>query len=94
MVQKIIFLLFMVEDNKTQKINTKDLLDSHYFSKKQKTFDILKAQFYATQSVFNKRKIPFRSFVIKKEMKKHLVSCLLFYVRDNYVRKSTWYQSI
>ena len=55
------FTFFMVEDIKTQKINTKDLLDTHYFLKNKKTLDILKAQFYATQSVFNKRKIPFRA---------------------------------
>ena len=76
------FTFFMVEDIKTQKINTKDLLDSHYFLKNKKTLDILKAQFYATQSVFNKRKIPFRSFVIKKRNEETLGELFTFFMLE------------
>jgi len=76
------FTFFMVEDIKTQKINTKDLLDTHYFLKNKKTLDILKAQFYATQSVFNKRKIPFRSFVIKKRNEETLGELFTFFMLE------------
>ena len=76
------FTFFMVEDIKTQRINTKDLLDSHYFLKNKKTLDILKAQFYATQSVFSKRKIPFRSFVIKKRNEQTLGELFTFFMLE------------
>ena len=78
----------MVEDSKQQKLNTKDLLDTHGYLKNKNTSDILKAQFYATQSVFKKRKIPFRSFIVKKS-EETLGELFTFYVRNDYVRKSS-----
>ena len=44
--------------------------------------DILKAQFQATQSVFNKRKIPFRSFVIKKRNEETLGELFTFFMLE------------
>ena len=79
------FTFFLVEDTKTQKLETNYLLDSHYFLKNKKTLDILKAQFYATQLVFNKRKIPFRSFIIKRRNEETLGELFTFFMLETIV---------
>ena len=76
------FTFFLVEDTETQKLNAKNLFDSHYYLKNKKSLDILKAQFQATQSVFNKRKIPFRSFVIKKRNEETLGELFTFFMLE------------
>ena len=80
--QNNFFTFFLVEDTGTQKINAKNLFDSHSYLKNKKTFDILKAQFYATQSVFKKRKIPFRSFIIKKRNEETLGELFTFFMLE------------
>ena len=52
------------------------------FFKNKKSLDILKAQFYATQSVFKKRKIPFRSFIIKKRSEETLGELFTFFMLE------------
>ena len=63
---KIIFIhFFMLKIIILKKI----IMNNYSFSKlfkKEKISDILYAQFRATKNVFQKKKIPFRSFVIKK----------------------------
>ena len=76
------FTFFFVEDTETQKINTKNLFDTHYYLKDKKTFDILRAQFQATQSVFKTRKIPFRSFIIKKRTEETLGELFTFFMLE------------
>ena len=76
------FTFFLVEDSETQKINTKNLIDSHCFLKNKKSLDILKAQFQATQSVFKRRKIPFRSFIIKKRNEETLGELFTFFMLE------------
>ena len=76
------FTFFLVEDTETQKLNAKNLFDSHYYLKNKKSLDILKAQFQATQLVFNKRKIPFRSFVIKKRNEETLGELFTFFMLE------------
>ena len=67
----IIFLLFFrVENRSSKKLNKKYLKNSHAYLSNKNTNDILKAQFEATQNIFRAKKIPFRSFVVKIEMKK------------------------
>jgi glucose-6-phosphate isomerase len=76
------FTFFLVEDKNTNKIKRKDLLDSHKYLGNKKTGDILAAQFYATQSVFKKKKIPFRSFVIKKRNEETLGEIFTFFILE------------
>ncbi len=76
------FTFFLVEDKNTNKIKRKDLLDSHKYLGSKKTGDILAAQFYATQSVFKKKKIPFRSFVIKKRSEETLGEIFTFFILE------------
>ena len=76
------FTFFLVEDGDTFKIKRKDLLDSHKYLGNKKAGDILAAQFYATQSVFKKRNIPFRSFIIKKRSEETLGEIFTFFILE------------
>ena len=42
----------------------------------------MKAQFYATQSIFKKRKIPFRCFVVKKRDEQTLGELFTFFILE------------
>ena len=75
------FTFFMVEEKKTERIN-KDLLISHKFLMNKSIGEVLKAQFYATQSIFNRRKIPFRSFMIKKRSEETLGELFTFFILE------------
>ncbi len=79
------FTFFKVEDKKTIIIPKKELLNSHKHLENKKTGDILNAQFYATQSVFKKRKIPFRSFVIKKRSEETLGEIFIFFILETII---------
>jgi glucose-6-phosphate isomerase len=76
------FTFFMVEETKTNKIKKKNLLNSHNYLKNKSMGEILKAQFYATQSIFRKRKIPFRSFVVKKRNEEALGELFTFFILE------------
>ena len=76
------FTFFIVEESKTNKIKKDNLLNSHNYLKNKSMSEILKAQFYATQSIFKKRKIPFRSFVIKKRNEEALGELFTFFILE------------
>ena len=76
------FTFFMVEESKTNKIKKENLLNSHNYLKNKSMGEILKAQFYATQSIFKKRKIPFRSFVVKKRNEEALGELFTFFILE------------
>ena len=59
------FTFFRVEEKVSNK-SIKNTNNLPIFIKKY-SHDILKAQFEATQNVFKKRKIPFRTFIIKRD---------------------------
>ena len=54
----------------SQKINNNLILSSQNYLKNKKISEILISQKLASENVFKKQKIPFRSFEINKEMKK------------------------
>ena len=80
--KNIFFTLFFVKDKSTTKIKNINLLKSHFFLKNKSMYDIKKAQFEATQKVFDKKNIPFRSFIIDKRKEETLEIVHLFYIRD------------
>ncbi len=79
------FTFFIVEDKKTNKIKKNELLKSHSYLRNKRTGDILNAQFYATQSVFRSRNIPFRSFVIKKRTEETLGEIFTFFILETII---------
>ncbi len=80
--KKNFFTFFYVMDNDLKKIENKSLLDSHKYLRNKKISDILYSQFRATQNVFLKKKIPFRSFIIKKRDEKTLGELFAFFILE------------
>ena len=80
--KKNFFTFFYVMDNNSKKIENKSLLNSHKYLRNKKMSDILYSQFRATQNVFLKKKIPFRSFIIKKRDEKTLGELFAFFILE------------
>ena len=76
------FTFFRVEDKSSNKINSKNLKKTFSYLANKDTNDIIKAQFEATQNVFKKKGIPFRSFIIKKRDEKTLGELLCFFILE------------
>ena len=80
--KKNFFTFFYVMDNDSKKIENKSLLNSHKYLKNKKISDSLYSQFRATQNVFSKKKIPFRSFIIRKRDEKTLGELFAFFILE------------
>ena len=76
------FTFFYVKEKNSEKIKNNNLLLSQKFLKNKNLSDILYAQKKATESVFNKKKIPFRSFEIKKRDEKTLGELFCFFILE------------
>ena len=80
--QNNFFTFFFVKDRETQKINNSRILFSQNFLKNKNLSDIIYAQKKATENVFIKKKIPFRSFEIKKRDEKTLGELFCFFILE------------
>ena len=80
--KKNFFTFFYVMDNNLKKVNNRFLLESHKYLRNKKISDVLYSQFRATQNVFLKKKLPFRSFVIKKRDEKTLGELFAFFILE------------
>ncbi len=80
--KKNFFTFFYVMDNNSKKIDSETLLNSHKYLRNKKVSDVLFSQFRATQNVFLKKKIPFRSFIIKKRDEKTLGELFAFFILE------------
>ena len=69
-------------DKLPKKIDNDILLSSHKYLRNKKISDVLYSQFKATQNVFLKKKIPFRSFIIKKRDEKTLGELFAFFILE------------
>lgn len=76
------FTFFYVKEKGLNKIDNSNLLKTHNFLKNKNTNDVLYAQFKATESVFYKKKIPFRSIVVKKRDEKTLGELFTFFILE------------
>ena len=76
------YTFFFVKENSSTKIKTDKLLDSHRYLKNKNLNKILEAQFLATQMVYKKKKIPFRSFVIDKRSEQTLGELFTFFILE------------
>ena len=80
--QNNFFTFFYSHDEKSNKINNIHLLKSKNFLKNQKVSNIILAQKKATENVFRKKNIPFRSFEIKKRDEKTLGELFSFFILE------------
>ena len=76
------FTLFYLHDKKSDKINNNTILKSQSFLKDKKLSNIIYAQMKATENVFKRKKIPFRSFEIKKRDEKTLGELFCFFILE------------
>ena len=83
------FTFFFVKDNKSLKINSKNLLNSHNFLRNKNLNDICYSQYLATEKVFKQRKIPFRSFVLKNKNEETLGELFTFFILETIILGKT-----
>ena len=76
------FTFFMVDEKSSIKIRNKFLTKKYSFLYNKRSFKILKAQFQATQNIFKKKKIPFRTFIIKERSEKVLGDLFSFFILE------------
>ncbi len=76
------FTFFFVNNESSDKIINKDILNSHYYLKNKNVFKIREAQLLATQKVFKKKNIPFRSFLLNKRNEKSLGELFTFFILE------------
>ena len=76
------FTFFFVHEKGSQKIIDKNILSSKKFLKKKRLMDITYAQKQATENIFKKKGIPFRSFEIFKRDEKTLGELFNFFILE------------
>ena len=76
------FTFFFVREKNSQKMNNNKILDTYAFLKNKNINDICYSQFLATQKVFKKKKIPFRSFFIENRNEKILGELFIFFILE------------
>ena len=76
------FTFFYSQDTKSDKINYKWLQKTHNYLKDKSFSKIIYAQKSATEKVFNKQKLPFRSFKIKKRNEETLGELFCFFILE------------
>ena len=76
------FTFFFVREKNSQKMNNDKILDTYAFLKNKNINDICYSQFLATQKVFKKKKIPFRSFFIENRNEKILGELFIFFILE------------
>ena len=76
------YTFFSVLEKNSVKINNKYLLKSHYYLKNKKLNKIINSQMIASQNVFNKKKIPFRSFEVLERNEESLGEIFCFFILE------------
>ena len=76
------YTFFDVENNFSEKINQSKLLKSHLYLKGKSLVDIKTSQFNATEKIFRLKKIPFRTFLVKKRSEETLGELFIFFILE------------
>tara|TARA_B100000686_G_scaffold856_1_gene1028 strand:+ start:26 stop:1186 length:1161 start_codon:yes stop_codon:yes gene_type:complete len=76
------FTFFDVFSKKSEKINNFNLLNSHSYLKNKSINEIILAQRLATEKIFKTKKIPFRSFFLKKKNEQTLGELFCFFILE------------
>ncbi|MBD1136735.1 glucose-6-phosphate isomerase [Pelagibacterales bacterium SAG-MED49] len=80
--KKNFFTFFYVNEHKSEKLNNSQILSTKDYLKNKNLQDIIFAQKKATENVFNKKNIPFRSFEIIKRNEKTLGELFCFFILE------------
>ena len=76
------YTFFFTEEIFSQKIRNQEISKSHSYLKNKNLNDVLYNQFIATQSVFTKKNIPFRSFEIEKRNESTLGILFTYFILE------------
>ena len=76
------YTFFFAREAQSNKIINNNLLRTHYFLKNKSLEEIKYAQFSATEKVFKKKNIPFRTFLIKKRNEETLGELFVFFILE------------
>ena len=76
------YTFFIVKEKKSIRLNPKLLFNDFNFLKSKNIYEILNAQRIATENIFKKKQIPFRSFVIKKRNEETLGKLFCFFTLE------------
>ena len=80
--QNNFYTFFYVDEKKSEKLNNKIILPSHKFLKNKSISKIIYSQKKASENIFLKKNIPFRSFEIKKRDEKTLGELFSFFILE------------
>ena len=76
------FTFFSTQDAKSDKINNKFLQNTHNYLRNKSFSKIIYAQKSATEKVFYKKKLPFRSFEVKRRNEEVLGELFCFFILE------------
>tara|TARA_B100001248_G_scaffold261015_1_gene250871 strand:+ start:239 stop:1393 length:1155 start_codon:yes stop_codon:yes gene_type:complete len=76
------FTFFSVRENKSKKIINQKILSSHNYLKNKNISNIIYAQLKASENVFKKKNIPYRSFEIKNRSEQTLGELFCFFILE------------
>ena len=76
------FTFFSVKEKKSIDINNEQILSSHNYLKNKNIYKIMTAQKNATENIFRKKNIPFRSFEILDRSEKSLGELFCFFILE------------
>ena len=76
------FTFFYTKEPKSKKISNSEILGSFKYLKNKDFNNVLYSQFQATQNIFRRKKIPFRSFVVEKRNEETLGELFIFFILE------------
>ncbi len=76
------FTFFFVKEKKSRKIIGNRLLKTHSYLRNKNLNEILYSQFVATEKVFKKKKIPYRSFIINNRNEQTIGELFTFFILE------------
>ena len=80
--KKNFYTFFIVREKKSEKINKDNLLKPYQYLKNKSLYEILSTQKEATQRIFKKKKLPFRSFEILNRNEDSLGELFCFFIME------------
>ncbi len=80
--KKNFYTFFNVFEKKSEIINKKNILNTHAYLKNKSIFQILNSQKKATENIFKKRKLPFRSFELLRRNEETLGELFCFFILE------------
>jgi len=80
--KKNFYTFFIVREKKSEKINKDNLLKPYQYLKNKSIYEILSTQKEATQRIFKKKKLPFRSFEILNRNEDSLGELFCFFIME------------